>query len=987
MQGLAQLTSPTHTLRSLGLGLALRLARAICLCPAHVILATALLLLFSAGAVHAREAPRLALDPGGHMALIRSVLFTPDGKHLVSGADDKVIRVWDLETGQTVRTLRGQIGDGNRGKIYSLALSPDGKILAASGRMREEGEGTHPIRLYDFESGEILALFDAHQGAVLSLAFSSDGRFLVSGATDDTAVVWDVTQRQEMHRLRGHRGDINSVAFTLDNARVVTGSDDRTLGLWSVKDGKMIARSSPHAGNVFGVAVSPATGAVASATQQGEVRLSDDRTLQPIRKFARQKGDLLGLSFSADGKRLISGTGTAPYHCRVWDVRTGRVLRTYRGHDHLVIATATSPTGRLAATGGGSNNEIHIWDMESGKRIKTLRGAGQSVWSVGFSPDGNSIAWGHNQRRGELNDQGPLEFVLRLPSKDRQTGEPRRLGSAAGFRTAVSRSRSVRVVHRPGGDYGYYANLNVISGGKVRAVIQRDEKSGFAHNAYTLTPDNREVVTGGGNGWLTVFDITGRKRGDFIGHTSDVWSVAVSGDGRFLLSGSDDQTVKLWNLETRENVVSLFYGRNGEWIIWTPQGYYAASPAGDKHVGWHINQGDDKAARFVTAAQLKRHFYRPDIIKRALELASAVEAIAEAKDTAFGLDELLTRRPPAISVTAPEDNSKVGSSPTDLIMRIGPNLDTIEGYDITVNGRKVISRADDNPSRQNSDDHEVNFRIPLTVGQNQINIVAYNAVGETETAVTVEQMGQPDLDKRGTLRIVAIGVDKYRNFPGQNLDFAEVDAESLRVLLEKRAGPLHKSIESILLATKDGSPPTAENIRGALRSLTEAGPRDTVVLFLAGHGINQGPDYLFLPTDAASNNDGKLTQESVISWRDLQKTLENTRGQRILLVDTCYSGNAYNARLIKDAADDKIAVLSATDAETLAQEITKLGHGVFTYSLLEGLKGEADLRKDGRIQAGELSEFVQKEVVKLTRGKQIPTAHFSSGRFFTLTRQ
>lgn len=953
-----------------------------------VLFAVQFLLLALAVSVQAREAPILSLDTGGHMSLIRTVLFTHDGKRLISSADDKVIRIWNLETSQTERTLRGQVGDGNRGKIYALALSPDGKLLAAGGRMREEGEGTHPIRLYDLASGDIIALFDGHSGAVLSLDFSPDGRFLLSGGTDDTAIIWDVAGRKLRHRLRGHKADINRAVFTIDGERVVTGSDDRTLGLWSVDSGRLITQSTPHAGNVFGVAVSPVTGHVASGTQQGEVRLSDSQTLKPIRTFARQKGDLLGLSFSADGKRLITGTGTAPYRCLVWNVSNGRVARAYTGHDHLVIATAASPSGRLAATGGGSNNEIHIWNMDTGKLATTLRGVGQSVWSVGFSRDGDTLAWGHNNRTGRINNQGPLEYTLRLPSKNRSAGEPRRLGgSSAGFRRAVSRSRKVRLVHKQGGDYGYDADLQIIRGGKVRAVVRRDEKNGFAHDSYTLAPDDRELVTGGGNGWLTAYSLNGAKRGDFIGHTSDVWSVAISADGRLLLSGSDDQTVRLWNRQTRENIVSIFYGRDGEWIIWTPQGYYAASPSGDKHVGWHINQGEDQAAWFVTAAQLKQHFYRPDIIRRALELASAVEAIEEAENTDFALDELLTRRPPVFAVNTPLDGGKVGSSPTDLTLRVRENLDRIRGFDVTVNGRRVVSRAQGNPAGAVTDAHEVNFRIPLSSGDNRIEIVAYNSVGKTTTELSVENTGRPELDKRGTLHLVMIGVDEYKNFPKQNLDFAETDAASLMDALVEKAGPLHTQVKKHLLGVKGGKPPTAENIRAALANLSEATPQDTTVVFLAGHGINEGRDYIFLPTDAATGSDKKFDRKTVISWRELHEAIESTHGQRFLFLDTCYSGNAYNTRLIKDAADDKIAVLAATDAETLAQELSGLGHGVFTYYLLKGLDGLADKKRDGRVQAGELSEFVRAQVSKETKGKQVPTAHFSSGRFFVLAHR
>ena len=124
--------------------------------------------------------PILQVDPGGHKAVIRDVTFTPDGRYLVSAADDKLIRVWDLETGKTVRTLRGQIGAGNEGKIYAMALSPDGRWLAAGGWLPGNREDSDAIRLYDFTSGKLITLLKGHTSAVLSLAFSPDNRYLVS---------------------------------------------------------------------------------------------------------------------------------------------------------------------------------------------------------------------------------------------------------------------------------------------------------------------------------------------------------------------------------------------------------------------------------------------------------------------------------------------------------------------------------------------------------------------------------------------------------------------------------------------------------------------------------------------------------------------------------------------------------------------------------------------------------------------------------------
>jgi WD40 repeat protein len=142
----------------------------------HKILITLLIL---STTTLAAEKPILQIDPGGHKALIRDIIFTPDGRSLVSASDDKLIRVWNLKTGRTERTLRGQIGEGSEGKIFAMALSPDGRWLAAGGFMGVFGD--EPIRLYNFHTGKLVALLSGHTNVVLSLAFSPDSRYLVSG--------------------------------------------------------------------------------------------------------------------------------------------------------------------------------------------------------------------------------------------------------------------------------------------------------------------------------------------------------------------------------------------------------------------------------------------------------------------------------------------------------------------------------------------------------------------------------------------------------------------------------------------------------------------------------------------------------------------------------------------------------------------------------------------------------------------------------------
>ncbi|MDM8563312.1 caspase family protein, partial [Candidatus Marithioploca araucensis] len=131
-------------------------------------------------------------------------------------------------------------------------------------------------------------------------------------------------------------------------------------------------------------------------------------------------------------------------------------------------------------------------------------------------------------------------------------------------------------------------------------------------------------------------------------------------------------------------------------------------------------------------------------------------------------------------------------------------------------------------------------------------------------------------------------------------------------MLTQQQGKRYKTVKSHLLADGEKTPPTAANIKNALKLFKQAGKNDTVVLFLSGHGDNAGREYYFLPKNAKEKG-SNWHPDTVVKWRELQNLLENTLGKRILLVDTCYAGGAFNPRLIKDTSDNNIIVISATD--------------------------------------------------------------------------
>lgn len=507
------------------------------------------------------------------------------------------------------------------------------------------------------------------------------------------------------------------------------------------------------------------------------------------------------------------------------------------------------------------------------------------------------------------------------------------------------------------------AILEAAEGNTVKWAVERGPAEGFLHSAYTFAPDGRRVVSGGANGTLTAYDAGGNIAGHYVGHTGLVRSVALSPDGKLLASGADDQTVRLWNAETFEPLLTIFYDHDDRWVAWTPSGHYIASADGeaDSFFGWQVNRGADRDADFVTARQLRKQLYRPDIVNAAVRLRSAGQALEQAGDSGFRITELNRALPPVFRIRNPADNSRVAADSVDVELEFDANPEPLVEIDLHVNGSKVLGRASGTGQRRN-------LRVPLQGGENRITLTASNRIGDSvERILVVQRAGAPAAAEKGKLYVVAVGVNQFE-YPGlanHNLIFAVADAGAVNAALNSQAGKAYTQVKSIVLTDQALSPNKA-NIERALGVLSEAGPQDTVVFFLAGHGVNQGAEYYFLPRDTRMTGD-LMEPSTVISWKFIQEAMVKTAGRRILLIDTCHSGNAFNQRLAKDSRDGYILLMSATDAESVSYEQPEWGHGAFTLALLQGLKGGADLHSDRSIDITELNSYVYGKVKDLTR--------------------
>ena len=943
--------------------------------------------------------PRLVIESGGHMAQIKELIFTSDGRYLVSAGDDKVIRIWDVKTGETVRTIRGQIGTGLTGSILTMALSRNDKYLAAAGRL-SQGDAVEPccgtIRLHDLSNnGEVIGLLKGHTNYVFALAFSSDSRYLASGSRDRTIRIWDMDQRREVHLLKGHEDDIYAVAFSPDGKWVVSGSDDHTLRLWSVQEGRLVKELKGHEARVWSDIFSPDGRYVASGSKDKTIRLWDAKTGEFIKVLGRQENEVLSLSFDPKGQWILTGGG-GPITCTVFAVPSGEVITQFRQHDNLVETTAVSADGKLVATGGGENHPIYIWDPQSGQIFKNLIGKGKRVRSVGFATDNRSISYGNMRQNVNDNNLGTLQHVIAL-SQDSvyEVLLGKEVRNESDYVRSRERFEEYEIKTKTGGDYGYRAILQIRRSGTILHEVKRDKTSGYRHISYSFTHDGRYIVSGGSRGVLTLYETqTGKKVQDFIGHTGDVSTVAVSPDNNMLVSGSSDQTVRLWDLESGKNLLTIFVGSDREWVAWTPEGYYTSSLNGDKYIGWHLNQGEDKAAKFYPAAQFQKQFYRPDVVAEYLKTRDITVALRQANEKR-GLEsptqplavatDIRNILPPDVFVYSPDEDGMVLYRETVLVKARVKSDRPIADVKVFVNGIQIAGK-EGGRAKGNPRERLVELEARLQEGRNLIKVIASHDKAESDPQ-TRTVMYQPDPGKKRDvdkpdLILLAVGIADYKD-EAFKLDYADDDARIIVEAFRGQKGLIFNDVKTKLLPNEK-EPADRANIVRALNWLRREGTqRDIRLVFLSGHGgLDNQNNYYFFSSDHDPKEDLEVYD---VRWSVVLDALTAVPGKAILMVDTCHAAGASGGRKKKGSVNfDEVlkeiksqyaglVTFAASTGNEVSVEDALWKQGAFTKAVIEGLKGQADGyggKRDGMVETKELGAWVIDQVKELTKGDQ-----------------
>jgi WD40 repeat protein len=698
------------------------------------------------------------------------------------------------------------------------------------------------------------------------------------------------------------------------------------------------------AGAVRSLALSPDGKLLAVVLQSNTIRLFDLQGGVERSSLPGGSARLRIVAISPDDRFVAAGSEDGAV--ALWDGATGTPLRRMAGAAGAVGALAFSGDGATLAA-GGADGAVRLWSVATGRPAGVLQGH-SAVVALAWSADGSRLLSGAADGSAILWNRAAARPLATLAGHE---GAVVAVGfDAQGRAVTTDRAGQVRVWSADGG------------------AAQRSFRGLGNAAGAAITPDGQYVVLGDAAGHANLEDLaSGKQVKEFTGPPGSADYIIVDVKRHRLIAGGADGMVRIWNLSDGTNLAQLVATLNG-WAVLDGKGRFDGSQQGVTDVEWVANQSELPIDNF------SHTHYEPGLLAKSF-----------------------TDRPTYVSDTGPVVPDGIYLPPqTTIALAAGPYQpgQTIE-VTVTAEDRQggiadlrlfqngklvphdaVTAERDEAHGRNKA--HVAVYRVALAAGANRFEALAASEQHIDGVAARAEANAGGTAPPP-TVDIVTIGINAYKD-RRLDLDYGTPDARAILAALSKYGRVVNYSVLDEA-ATRD-------NILGVLNGLRGARPDDEVVIYYAGHGEIFGKEWYLIPSDAKTGSEQDLMRSS-ISASELRDAIVHIGAERILVfIDACKSGgsletlaSALDRKVLRDVARDAgVAILAATRPDQLAAEMPSLGHGAFTYVVLQGLAGKADRDPtDGRITVSKILRYSLESLPEITEqmaGKpQVPVAY------------
>jgi WD40 repeat protein len=997
--------------------------------------------------------PMLVFEKGMHTAEMSEVKFHPNGREFVTASRDKTIRIWSADNGQLLRTIRVPSGTGAEGQIFTMDISPDGNFLVAAGsslgqqfnKLTADYIGDY-VLLIDYKTGNILDVSAKHKQSIFGVRISSDGNWVVSGGGT-------VDNRLVLYKLNKTAGKLEFVREQ-DIAEI-------SKNYVPTCEANPKSKAGICSNQITRVGWIPGTNEALCADENGMLLKFTNNLQEPkllgesaMRKMAAFMGKFSGRemirSLAVDPLGRFVAIGDLAGITTFFDTKGNPTPTSGKSYEKLlgnipafnqraVFALAISPKGDKIAV--ASHNKIQVYDLKIGTdgkvqttHISSFDKNSDAVLAMTFSPDGSRIisagekpaesyCWEVSTGKVLFDLVGDKKADI-ISAVGAHKSNPMLIGFGKTLDASQTVNNSGKITHAF--DLSSFSLLEKVNIADFETAADRVAKFKtpqpdlkfitYTEPVYSYMPlDDDNVLIGGA--YSLYFNSV---HSPIFNSGSTVTGMAMSKDGRTVFASFQNGTIQLYDTDGMKLVATLYVSSGNEWLIWTPDGYYAASKYGAQSVAWLMVSGAAKTPGFFPFEQFDLRLNRPDIVLSRIggvskDMVSALNEAYKKRLRKMGIDESkLTSDMVAPTLSVDLENRDFATKNITFNVKAESTTSPFQALmvyvsDVPVYGAKGLPLSGNRQLNQT-------VSLELSTGRNKIQVSVLNAQGveslkETRYVNYTGVSGKPDL------HIVTIGVSKYVD-QSYNLTYAAKDADDVVNTFKSKSGDYGK----VNVLTFNDSKAIREQIADAKTQLKNSKVDDMVILFVAAHGLRDSKsDYYIATHDVNFENPAARG----LGYDRLEELLDGIPARKkLLLIDACNSGEldeddtrtqagfqsptglagnvssrGFTSKKAKEQASKTspmgigqtndvlkelfndlrrgtgAMVISSAGGAEFAFESSEWKNGVFTFSLLEGIRtGKADSNKDGEIRVSELRDYVFERVKHLTAGKQNPTS-------------
>lgn len=957
-----------------------------------------------------------------------------NSKYAVLSCTDDVSRIVDLEAGRVISQLYYEY-------VECSVFSPDMKYLVVCGVNRING-GLGIPDLYDIElirapkKIETNWIDNCH-----TMTFSPDGNFMAAGTHQGAIMVYNMkSKKKEGRKLGNHSPNkdyyVSCISFTHNGKYLISGSQDHTIKIWDPVTGNLVRTLEDFTDDIETIDISPDSKKLISTSFDNVIRYWDIESGEEEQVFKSEASVVYAVDISPDEKFFIAGCGDKTV--KLFDNYYGNLVRVMEGHKYQVKFACYSPDGKYILSASTDNIEddhqgdVILWDAASGQQLKYFTCSG-SVHSIDFSPDSKLFlvyaykAFIYNIINGEqksLNSSDRAAWMpdsktilvsintssenLRLriidPFLDWRSNEILKtlygVGSGSINSLFLSHDRKFAAIVTDN-----TVTVFNTANGKVVSTLNIDSyyctSIAFSYDATLLAMNSYKSV----DFWEIA---TGKKIRSIELHQNFVESIRLSKDGKTMLTGSQDGTIRKTNLTNDRSIAFIGDHSGKEWIMFDNDGFWDASTrlgnlatlnipgkiAGvDQFAAWN-NRPDKVFEKYGLRDQELITHYKNQYLKRLKRQGLNENQVTDLSD---------------IPVTEINEMTQNGKTVT-LKFSFTDNSNAITSYNIFMNDVPVFGAKGKPLADNRTGIVEV---VELTTGENKIEVSCTNSRGiESYRALTSAKFGG---EVAKNLYYIGFGVSRYQ-FSELNLKYADKDATDLEKVMQEMKGKGFENVYTMTILNEDVTPAA---IKKAKEFVQNAKPDDTFVLFIAGHGMHDkdaDATYYYLTSNADLNN-LKSTAADFETIEDLLQGIPPRN--KLFLMDACESGEIdeeyqtgqiaqadlkwmqsrgmkkietkstaqpvsstgrnYLAQKDRFIYNDLIRrsgaiVFSSSKGGELSYERSDIENGLFTEYILKSFTtSEADADQNGFVSTGELRDYVSAQVAQSSGNLQHPT--------------